>query len=120
MKLIDAISQIQYVGEQNRRFLLKLRKECEALEHDDAMKPQCGSYQPPSSKKEEYSIPSMVGVIDSSLEAIEENNERYPDYLRDLRSSLDVVRISHGNGNAEYSLYISDRYRILDCSIAGF
>lgn len=38
---------------------------------------------------------TMTERIDMAFTAIEENNHRYPKYLRDLRANLDVVRTPH-------------------------
>lgn len=90
VKLIDEISQIQYLNDEKVIFLNKLRKESEQYEQTDHERPQ---YKPQGSSRP---VPdrTMTEMIDQALHDIQENNNRFPQYLRDLRSNLDVVRIA--------------------------
>ena len=89
MKLIDEISQIQYLNDEKVILLNKLRRESEQYEQTVHERPQYdpayGDTAPPDQTTTE--------MIDQALHEIEENNKRFPQYLRDLRSNLDVVRI---------------------------
>ena len=90
VKLIDEISQIQYLNDERVIFLKKLRKESEQYEKTDHERPQ---YDPG------FRVPAppdqtTTEMIDQALHKIEESNNRFPQYLRDLKSNLDVVRVS--------------------------
>ena len=87
VKLIDEISQIQYLNDERVIFPKKLRKESELYEQRVQERPQCDP-------RSGYATQTTTEMIDQALHGIEEDNNRFPQYLRDLRSNLDVVRVS--------------------------
>ena len=87
VKLIDEISQIQYLNDERVIFLTKLCKESQQYEQRDHERPQCDP-------RSGYATQTTTEMIDQALHKIEEDNNRFPQYLRDLRSNLDVVRIA--------------------------
>ena len=88
IELIDEISQIQYIAEQKLSFLRKYRKECETQEPKHPAILQDGARNDTGSDRP---VGTMKAMIDTALEEIEEDNTGYEQYLRDLKSNLDVV-----------------------------
>ena len=89
VKLIDEISQIQYLNDEKIGFLNKLRRESEQYEQNVLERPQ---YDPEYVNYWTPPIQTTTKMIDQALYEIGEKNNRFPQYLRDLRSNLDVVR----------------------------
>ena len=87
VKLIDEISQIKYLNDEKISFLKKLRRESEQYEQTVRERPQ---YHPETITR--APIQTTTEMIDRALKEIEEKNDRFPQYLRDLKSNLDVVR----------------------------
>ena len=90
VKLIDEISQVKYLNEEKVTFLTKLRKESEQYEETVHERPQ----YIPRLRYEHLPDHTMTGIIHQAVHEIEEKNKKIPDYERDLRSNLDVVRIA--------------------------
>ena len=87
--LIDETSQIQYIVEQKLSYLRKYRKECETQEAQTPVIPQDGVRSDTESHRP---VETMKAMIDAALEEIEEDNTAYVQYLKDLKSNLDVVQ----------------------------
>ena len=82
VRLIDEISQVHYVVEGNRRLLHKLRRECNASETESGNDVLSVTKGGPG---------TMIEKFQWALDAVEENNDRYPQYIKELKSSLEVV-----------------------------
>ena len=87
VNLIDELTQIQHLKDEKVTFLHKLRKESEQYEQADHEKPKFWGGDGDTAPAD-YTTTEM---IDKALHTIEEKNNRFPQYLRDLRSILDVV-----------------------------
>lgn len=69
-------------------FLRKYRKECETQESKPPFIPHDGAC---NNTETHRPVGTMKAMIDTALEEIEEDNNKYAQYVRDLKSNLDVV-----------------------------
>ncbi|KAL8784653.1 MAG: hypothetical protein Q9195_008956 [Heterodermia aff. obscurata] len=94
VKLIDEITQIQYLNDEKVLFLNQLRKENEQYEqtgHEQTGHEQTDHEQTDHKWRDLFADRTTTEMIDQALFEIREQNNRFPQYLRDLRSNLDVI-----------------------------